>query len=137
MDTTELERVQGTLDAITLALIGIDKASDPVKARRIVVEQKDYWVVRLEELEAAQEERDAAEAQADKPETSEPTELQELNNRINRLKHRAGFDRGRAYKASSKADARLDRLEAWAEKLADWSDTFRTTPAPRLADDAR
>jgi len=69
---------------------------------------------------------------------SEPKELQKLHDRINRLKHRAGFDRGRAYEASSKADARLDRLEAWADKLTEWSDKhhYALTRAPMFADDA-
>ncbi|KKM48505.1 hypothetical protein LCGC14_1557760 [marine sediment metagenome] len=89
--------------------------------------------LRLDRLEASAE-KEVVESKA-----SEPDELQELHGRIDRLKQRAGFDRGRAYKSSHEADMKIARLETWADKLTEWSDKhhYALTRAPRFADDAR
>ncbi len=97
----------------------------------------------------AEEKHDEAEAQAGKPETSEPDELQQLEERIDRrykaFASAVGKDVQGIRSALASVELRLDRFVAWADKLAEWSDQHShykfdlckpKTKAPRLADEA-
>jgi len=103
------------------------------------------WRGRVAELEAAERKPpEPTETQA-----SEPDELQELHDQIDQLRgkhiHLISTDNTLRLDIGN-VKKRLDRLEAWADKLADWSDQHchykfnlcrPKTKAPRLADDAR
>lgn len=71
-------------------------------------------------------------AAALEPKPSDPGELHELNNRIDRLKHRHVTQGVQIREQIARLREQVARLEAWSEKFASWSDEEHLVKSPRL-----